>query len=54
MKEGNKVRSPENIAALMAPRDENALLMQRREDSNLRQLWRLTSMLVKVRNGVLT
>ena len=54
MEEYDKVRSPENIAALMAPRDENALLMQRMEDSNLRQLWRLTNMLAKVRNGALT
>ena len=35
----DKIQSPENIAALMAPRDENALLMQRMEDSSLRQLW---------------
>jgi hypothetical protein len=45
------VKSPENIAALMAPKDQNALLMQRMEDSNLRQLWRLTSILMKVRRG---
>ncbi len=49
----DKVRSPENIAALMAPRDDKALLMQRMEDSSLRQLWRLTNMLAKVRNGAL-
>jgi hypothetical protein len=54
MEESEKLRSPENIAALMAPRDENALLMQRMEDSSLRQLWRLTNMLVKVWNGALT
>ncbi len=54
MEESDKVRSPENIAALMAPRDEKSLLMQRMEDSNLRQLWRLTNMLAKVRNGALT
>ncbi len=54
MEKCDKVRSPENIAALMAPEDENALLMQRMEDSNLRPLWRLTNMLVKVRNGALT
>ena len=54
MEEFDKLRSPENIAALMAPRDENALLMQRMEDSSLRQLWRLTNILVKVRNGALT
>jgi hypothetical protein len=49
-----KVRSPENIAALMAPRDDSSLLMQRYEDSNLRQLWRLTNILAKVQNGALT
>ena len=27
--------------------------MQRREDSSLRQLWRLTNVLFKVRNGAL-
>ena len=40
--EENKVRSSENVAALMAPADEKSLLMQKMEDSNLRQLWRLT------------
>jgi hypothetical protein len=50
----NRVRSPENIAALMAPKDENALIMQRMEDSSLRQLWRLTSILMKVRRGGLS
>jgi len=39
------------IAALMAPKEENALPMQRMEDSSLRQLWRLTNILVKVRKG---
>ena len=29
------------------------MLMQRMEDSSLRKLWRLTNMLVKVRNGAL-
>ncbi len=38
----------------MAPQDENALLMQRMEDSSLRQLWRFTNVLFKVRNGALT
>lgn len=45
------VKSPENIAAMMAPKDQNTLLMQRMEDSNLRQLWRLTDILMKVRRG---
>jgi len=53
MEKSEEARSPENIAALMAPRDESSLLMQRMEDSNLRQLWRLTDILVKVRNGEL-
>ena len=42
LEEFEKARSPEGIAALMAPKDDNALLMQRMEDSSLRQLWRLT------------
>ena len=53
MEEYEKIQSPENIAALMAPRDDRAMFMQRMEDSNLRQLWRLTSILVKVRKGTL-
>ncbi len=50
----DNVDSAENIAALMAPQDEKSLLMQRMEDSNLRQLWRITNILVKVRNGALS
>jgi hypothetical protein len=51
MKRFDQVRSPENIAALMAPKEENAMLMQRMEDSSLRQLWRLTDILLKLRKG---
>jgi hypothetical protein len=54
MGEFDKIQSPENIAALMAPHDEKALLLQRMEDSNLRQLWRLTNILVKIQKGALT
>jgi hypothetical protein len=50
----DEAQSPENLAALVAPRNENALLMQRLEDSSLRQLWRLTNMLFRLRNGGLT
>ena len=50
----DEMQSPENLAALTAPRDEQSLLMQRQEDSSLRQLWRLTNMLFRVRNGGLT
>ena len=53
MKKFDQVRSPENIAALMAPKEENAMLMQRMEDSSLRQLWRLTNILLKLRKGAL-
>jgi hypothetical protein len=37
----------------MAPDDENAMVMQRLEDSRLRPLWRLTKALFRVRNGAL-
>jgi len=50
----DELDSPESLAALAAPQDEKSLLMQRMEDSNLRQLWRLTNVLFKVRNGALT
>jgi hypothetical protein len=50
----NQVHSPENLAALMAPVEQNSLLLQRMEDSNLRRLWRLTNTLMKVRQGGLT
>src|SRR5208282_3114217 len=50
----DEMQSPENLAALTAPRDEQSLLMQRQEDSSLRQLWRLTNMLFRVRNGALS
>jgi hypothetical protein len=48
------MQSPENLAALMAPQDGKTLLMQRMEDSSLRQLGRLTNVLFKVRNGAPT
>ena len=48
------MQSPENLAAPMAPQDGKTLLMQRMEDSSLRQLGRLTNVLFKVRNGVPT
>ncbi|MGA3167221.1 MAG: hypothetical protein ABSF14_14025 [Terriglobia bacterium] len=38
----------------MASTDENAMFLQRMKDSRLRQLWRLTNTLIKVRNGALT
>ncbi len=38
----------------MAPNDKNAMFMQIMEDSRLRQLWRLTHTLIKVRNRALT
>ena len=50
----DEMESPDNLAALTVPRDEGSLLMLRVEDSSLRQLWRLTSMLLKVANGTPT
>lgn len=49
----DKVQSPENLAAMMAPTDPNDLLLQRMENSNLLLLMRLTSTLAKVRQGIL-
>ncbi|MGA3167929.1 MAG: hypothetical protein ABSF14_17620 [Terriglobia bacterium] len=37
----------------MASNNAEAMFMQNIEDSSLRQLWRLTNVLFKVRNGVL-
>jgi hypothetical protein len=37
----------------MAPKEGNAMLMQRMEDSNLHQLWRPTEILLKLRKGAL-
>ena len=54
MRQTDRVQSSENLAALAAPGDENAMLMQRMEDSHLRRLWRLTDTLIKVRQGGLT
>jgi hypothetical protein len=48
-----KVGSPEDLAALMAPDDQRAVLAQRMEDASLRRLWRLTNALAKVRTGAL-
>ncbi len=50
----DEMHSPENLAALMAPKDDKSLLMQRMEDANLRRLWRLTNILFRVRNWELT
>jgi hypothetical protein len=50
----DEMQSPENLAALTAPQDEKSLFMQRMEDSSLRQLWRLTNMLFRVRTGGLS
>jgi hypothetical protein len=49
----DEMQSPENLAAHIAPHDDKSTLMQRMEDSSLRQLWQLTNMLFKVRKGAL-
>ena len=38
----------------MASKGKNSMFMQIIEDSSLRQLWRLTNTLIKVRKGALT
>jgi hypothetical protein len=48
-----KIRASENLAAIIAPKDASAVLMHRIEESNLRQLWRLTNTLIKIRSGAL-
>jgi hypothetical protein len=50
-RQAEKVRSPENMAAMMAPGDHTAQHMQSVEDSCLRRLWRLTNLLAKVKEG---
>jgi hypothetical protein len=50
MEDCEAIRSPENIAALMAPRDESSLIMQRAEDSNLRRFWRLTRIYLMIKD----
>jgi hypothetical protein len=50
-RQAERVGSPENLAALMAPARSNDLLLQRMEDSHLRRLCRLTDTLMKVRQG---
>jgi hypothetical protein len=47
-----KVQSPENLAALMAPEDKQSAHLQRLEDSNLRRMWRLINAFGKVRQGI--
>jgi len=45
--------SPENHTILMASNGENAIFLQIIEDSGLGQLWRITNLLFRVRNGAL-
>ncbi len=55
--EGSEVpsHSPYGWDAMMAPQDRNGpiMLMQRWEDSNLRQVVRITELLTKLKNGKL-
>jgi hypothetical protein len=50
-KEIDEIESAANRAAMMAPNGEKADHLQRMEDASLRQLWRLTNLWMKVRNG---
>jgi hypothetical protein len=48
-----RVRSPENLAALMAPQDHQSAHLQSLEDSCLHRMWRLINAFGKVRQGIL-
>jgi hypothetical protein len=48
-----RVRSAENLAALMAPDDHQSAHLQRLEDSSLHRMWRLINAFGKVRQGIL-
>jgi len=48
-RKAEKVRSAENLAALMAPQDERSMHLQRMEDLYLRRLWRLLNAFEKLR-----
>jgi hypothetical protein len=50
-RQSEKVQSPENLAALMAPQDQTSVHLQRMEDFSLRRLWRLINAFEKVRQG---
>ncbi|HMD83630.1 MAG TPA: hypothetical protein VKO18_02885 [Terriglobia bacterium] len=52
-RQSEKVQSPENLAALMAPADQTSVHLQKMEDFSLRRLWRLINAFEKVRQGVL-
>jgi hypothetical protein len=51
IKFAEQLNEMQGIAALAASQDEKSLLMQRMEDSSLRQLWRLMNRLFRVGNG---
>ncbi len=50
-RDANKTRSAESLAALAVPDMESGALLQKREDSDLRRLARLTETFMKVRQG---
>ena len=53
-RKSEKVKSAENLAALMAPEDnKQSAYLQRLEDSYLRRMWRLINAFGKVREGIL-
>lgn len=48
-----RVQSSANLAALMAPEDQNSVHLQRLQDSCLQRMWRLINAFGKVRQGIL-
>jgi hypothetical protein len=51
--EAKSCQHSEGRAGLMAPSDSSDVLLHRMEESSVRQLWRLTNLLTKVRSGAL-
>jgi hypothetical protein len=52
-RKSERVQSTENLAALMAPENQQAAHLQRLEDSCMRRMWRLINAFGKVRQGML-
>jgi hypothetical protein len=51
LEESERIHSPENIAAIMASEDASKRLTQRMADSNIRDLWRLTRILLTLKRS---
>jgi hypothetical protein len=48
-----RIQSSENLAALIAPKNQQSVHLQRVEDSYLRRMWRVINAFGKIREGIL-